>query len=102
MLGPSRAAQIVGLKAYDPADPTSLSQARIGGVDDLRALLVRIGTDAVWRAPSRDVARRWETRGGKVWVGEWTRGMSYRMIQGGLCRDGMVCHEVSRSEVLAF
>lgn len=82
---------------YDINNPISLNQARLTGIDDMRAMLIRMGTDAVWRSPIRDFARMWTQRGeGDVWMGEWQRGERYPSNTGGnICRQGVVCHEVS-------
>lgn len=82
---------------YDINSPISLNQARLAGIDDMRAMLIRMGTDAVWRSPIRDFARMWTQRGGgDVWMGEWQRGERYPSNTGGnICRQGVVCHEVS-------
>ncbi|KAG7562092.1 hypothetical protein FFLO_02471 [Filobasidium floriforme] len=80
---------------YDINNPISLNQARLAGIDDMRAMLIRMGTDAVWRSPIRDFARMWTQRGeGDVWMGEWQRGERYPSNAGGnICRQGVVCHE---------
>lgn len=82
---------------YDINNPISLNQARLAGIDDMRAMLIRMGTDAVWRSPIRDFARMWTQRGeGDVWMGEWQRGERYPSNAGGnICRQGVVCHEVN-------
>lgn len=67
------------------------------GPDEFRHTLERLVTDGVWRCANRDFAGRWAAQGGNVWVGEWTKGVSYISNQaGGYCSQGdRVCHEVS-------
>lgn len=67
------------------------------GEDEFRQTFERLVSDGVWRCPSRDFAGRWAEQGGKVWVGEWTKGVGYASnVGGGYCgQQGRVCHEVS-------
>ncbi|KAI9632736.1 Alpha/Beta hydrolase protein [Dioszegia hungarica] len=65
------------------------------GEDEFRQTFERLVSDGVWRCPSRDFAGRWAEQGGKVWVGEWTKGVGYASnVGGGYCgQQGRVCHE---------
>ena len=57
-------------------------------------------TDGTWRCPNRQVARSWAGAGGKVWVGEWTKGETYPTNANfGYCTsNGRVCHEARRTK----
>lgn len=86
LVGPERAGVIVSSGAYPLGK----------GSDTFRETFERIVTDGVWRCSARDTARKWARDGGRVWVGEWTKGSSYVSNQGGgYCSEkGRVCHEV--------
>lgn len=87
---------------YNLSNPDSLVQAKLKGVDPLRSMLVRLGTDAIWRCPLRDVATRWTRAGGRVWVGEWVRGKTYVSNKWAtICKGQVVCHEVSCKSCLS-
>lgn len=66
------------------------------GGDIFRETFEKIISDGIWRSPARQVGREWAKNGGKVWVGEWTKGKGYVSNQaGGYCAEkGRVCHEV--------
>jgi carboxylesterase type B len=63
--------------------------------DDVRPLMVTIGTDGAWRCPSYAFSRSWASRGGNVWVGEFTVGATYPANAGiNFCTtNGAVCHQ---------
>ena len=70
---------------------------RLGtGGDTFRETFEKIVTDGIWKCPARQAGREWAKNGGKVWVGEWTKGRAYVSNQdGGYCSEkGRVCHEV--------
>jgi hypothetical protein len=66
------------------------------GEDTFRETFEKIVTDGIWRCPARQVGREWAKNGGRVWVGEWTKGKGYVSNQGGgyCSAKGRVCHEV--------
>ena len=89
-VGPDRAGQLVQSSEY--ALGTS-------GDDVFRQTFERLVTDGVWRCPSRDFGKRWADAGGKVWVGEFTKGVGYVSNEGGsYCQGDRVCHEVCPSQ----
>lgn len=53
-------------------------------------------TDGVWRCLSQAFGKEWAKNGGRVWVGEWTKGVTYESNKGGeyCSQKGRVCHEV--------
>ena len=63
--------------------------------DDARPNLVVIATDSAWRCPDYTFARKWASRGGNVWVGEFTVGATYPVnAQFSYCTsNGAVCHQ---------
>ncbi|WVF65861.1 hypothetical protein IAT40_000598 [Kwoniella sp. CBS 6097] len=97
-VNPDRAKVISASSRYalPPADsPTPTGLYGAGG-DLFRETYERAATDGIWRCPNRDVARSWSRAGGKVWVGEWTKGATYPTNQQdeGYCKQkGRVCHE---------
>jgi hypothetical protein len=60
-------------------------------------------TDGIWKCPVRQVGREWAKNGGRVWVGEWTKGKEYASNRGGgyCSQKGRVCHEVSTDQTTA-
>ncbi|WVQ93495.1 hypothetical protein IAU59_000569 [Kwoniella sp. CBS 9459] len=81
--------------ALPPTDSSADGVYGPGG-DLFRETYERAATDGIWRCPNRDVARSWSRAGGKVWVGEWTKGATYPINEqsGGYCKQrGRVCHE---------
>jgi len=68
----------------------------IDGADGIRIAAEILLTDAVWRCPTRSVATQLAAKGSKVYIGEWTRGISYTYNNKGYCtQPGVVCHGVS-------
>jgi hypothetical protein len=67
-----------------------------GGDDAFRETFERMVTDGIWKCPVRQVGREWAKNGGRVWVGEWTKGKEYASNRGGgyCSRKERVCHEV--------
>lgn len=64
--------------------------------DGLRDSLEKLATDAAFRCPNRELARRYAGAGGKVFVGEFEQGVSYSSTTEGYCGlEGVVCHSVS-------
>ncbi|PBK82383.1 alpha/beta-hydrolase [Armillaria gallica] len=61
---------------------------------DARDLLVKLGTDYVWRCPDWTMARNWASNGGAVYVGLFTVGAHYYSNANiPFCQeDGAVCH----------
>lgn len=93
LVGPARAEAIIRSRLY-PLPPASGAQT---DDDAFREVFERIVTDGIWKCPSIDAATQWAKAGGKVWVGEWTTGVTYpsNQAEGGYCRKpGVVCHEV--------
>lgn len=68
----------------------------INGSDGLRTSIEHVGTDAAFRCVNRELARRYAGAGGKIWVGEFEKGVSYTFNREGYCKlDGVACHSVS-------
>lgn len=69
------------------------------GDDAFRETFERIVSDGVWRCSARDFAKEWAKNGGRVWAGEWTKGISYESNKGGgyCSQKGRVCHEVRQT-----
>lgn len=63
--------------------------------DDIRPDLVTIGTDGAWRCPNYSFARTWASKGGNIWVAEYTLGSTYPVNAGfEFCTTGgHVCHQ---------
>ena len=66
------------------------------GADGFRETFEKIVSDGLWRCSARDTARAWAKSGGRVWLGEWTKGTTYESNKGGgyCSQSGRVCHEV--------
>jgi len=64
-------------------------------IDDIRPELVVVCTDGAWRCPNYSLARSWASRGGNVWVGEFTVGATYPTNDAiSFCTtNGTVCHQ---------
>ncbi|WVR03752.1 hypothetical protein IAU60_000747 [Kwoniella sp. DSM 27419] len=93
-IDPARAAMVTSSRRY--ALPCSKDSGYGSDGDTFRETYERAATDGTWRCPNRDVAAMWAKHGGKVWVGEWTKGVTYPDNQqtGGYCaQKGRVCHE---------
>lgn len=61
--------------------------------DGLRQGLEIAITDAVWRCATRAVGHQWASRGGRIWIGEWNRGIQYTFDDGTYCSgNNVVCH----------
>ncbi|WRT65766.1 uncharacterized protein IL334_002715 [Kwoniella shivajii] len=92
-VGSTRAAQLSSSSEYFLSD-TGGGYGE--GGDEFRVTYENAATDGIWRCPNRDVAGQWYLNGGKVWVGEWTKGVTYpdNQVDDGYCRQrGRVCHE---------
>ncbi|OCF40049.1 hypothetical protein I317_06124 [Kwoniella heveanensis CBS 569] len=105
IVNPDRAKIITSSAQYALPSVNSSSEAGVYGQggDMFRETYERAATDGIWRCPNRDVARAWSRAGGKVWVGEWTKGATYPTNQqsGGYCEQkGRVCHE--EDEILSY
>ncbi|WWC88083.1 uncharacterized protein L201_002987 [Kwoniella dendrophila CBS 6074] len=91
-VGSTRANILVESNEY--ALPTAQGYGE--GGDTFRETYERAATDGIWKCASREAARQWSQNGGRVWVGEWTKGDSYPINQenNGYCREkGRICHE---------
>lgn len=63
--------------------------------DDIRPELVLVTTDGAWRCPNYALAHSWASRGGNVWVGEFTVGATYpsNTAYSFCTTNGAVCHQ---------
>nr|XP_031858475.1 uncharacterized protein CI109_006120 [Kwoniella shandongensis]KAA5525547.1 hypothetical protein CI109_006120 [Kwoniella shandongensis] len=92
LVGPQRAKSVVSNSHY--ALPNQTGYGARG--DTFRESFDKAVTDGIWKCPNRDVASKWATAGGKVWVGEWEQGATYpgNADDGSYCStQGRVCHE---------
>ncbi|BEJ16038.1 hypothetical protein CspHIS471_0506430 [Cutaneotrichosporon sp. HIS471] len=64
----------------------------VPGPDGMRTSLEIPLTDAVWRCISLAVGQKYAAAGGKVYVGEWTKGTGFNAPGGYCSRPGAVCH----------
>lgn len=89
LLGSTRASTL--LSSGSPyALPTSDSTG-----DIMRQTLERTITDGAWRCPARTLANAYAAAGGTVYVGEWTKGVTFptnAVGSGAYCTGGVVCH----------
>lgn len=61
--------------------------------DGLREALEVGITDVVWRCATRAIGHEWARQGGKIWIGEWNRGIQYTFDNGTYCSgNNVVCH----------
>ncbi|WVW80223.1 hypothetical protein I302_102201 [Kwoniella bestiolae CBS 10118] len=90
-INPDRASIVSSSGEY--ALPNSLGYGE--GGDLFRETYEKAATQGIWACPNRDVAERWSRNGGKVWVGQWNKGVTYPSNAGeGYCTlQGTVCHE---------
>jgi hypothetical protein len=74
------------------------------GDDAFRETFERLVSDGIWRCSARSAGREWAKNGGKVWVGEWTKGKTYDSNKdSGYCTaNGRVYHEVRTSSLWAY
>ncbi|TRM59289.1 Alpha/Beta hydrolase protein [Schizophyllum amplum] len=73
---------------------TNSSYYSTDGVDDVRSVLEKLGTDSIWRCPAWTLARLWAGAGANAYVGVYTLGATYPSNAGvSECANGMVCHE---------
>ncbi|ODN93444.1 hypothetical protein L198_05309 [Cryptococcus wingfieldii CBS 7118] len=96
LIGTSRATSLVSSEYYSlPAINSTSSTAPYGpSGDTFRETFERAVTDGIWKCANVDVANKWASAGGKVWVGEWREGVTYPDNESGYCTgDGIVCHE---------
>jgi carboxylesterase type B len=95
--GPSDFGWISEILYGSPRDAAVESQYQVAEevTDDIRPGLVVIGTDGAWRCPNYSLARAWASRGGNVWVGEFTLGATKEDNANiSFCTtNGTVCHE---------
>ncbi|KAL0252305.1 hypothetical protein I308_101694 [Cryptococcus tetragattii IND107] len=93
LVGTDRAAALVSSPYYAlPSTNSSDSYGPDG--DTFRETFERAVTDGTWKCPNRDAALKWKEAGGKIWVGEWTQGVSYPDNDSGYCqKTAVVCHE---------
>lgn len=90
LAGEQRAKKILQSKTYLLPAEDGLGKSG----DEFRMAVERVGTDLAWRCASREFARAWSSAGGRVWVAEWHKGVSYLSNVGdGFCH-GKACHEV--------
>ncbi|KAG7451620.1 alpha/beta-hydrolase [Guyanagaster necrorhizus] len=82
LLGADRAATVVSSSYYQSNE------------SDARDLLVKLGTDYVWRCPDWTMARNWVNNGGSAFVGLFTVGAHYYSNANiPFCQEeGAVCH----------
>ncbi|KAG8879925.1 hypothetical protein FRB97_001279 [Tulasnella sp. 331] len=93
-VGDTRGAPLNASTFYNPCLP-GLVQPYVQNGDVLREALDRYGTDALWRCPNWDLARRLAGQGWTVYVGTFEAGATYPSNAGiDLCLEpGMTCHE---------
>lgn len=92
--GESRSAVIMNSSFYTPA-AVGFADATSAAID-ARVQLEVLGTDQVWRCPIWSFAREFAAAGGTVYVGEYTRGVTYPSNADiDFCAQGgtHVCHE---------
>ncbi|KAK8861641.1 hypothetical protein IAR55_002464 [Kwoniella newhampshirensis] len=92
LIGSDRAKALQNSATYALPNQTGFGQDG----DTFREYFERATTDGTWRCANRDAAAKWASAGGKVWVGEWTQGVTYpdNGGQGDYCTTkGRVCHE---------
>lgn len=85
LLNAERGKQVIDSGLYQVSNAT----------DGLRDSLEKLATDAAFRCPTRELARRYAGAGGKVYVGEWEKGFAFSHVTGYCKLDGAVCHSVS-------
>jgi carboxylesterase type B len=95
---PSAYFDYIGGELYGPARTVQIESfyhVIEEDTDDIRPELVVIGTDAVWRCPNYAFAHNWASRGGNVWVAEYTVGATYPSnAEISFCTtNGAVCHQ---------
>lgn len=96
-LPPSYYGYVANILYGSPRDAQIDSQYQVAedNTDDIRPDLVVVGTDGAWRCPTYTFARSWASRGGNVWVGEFTVGATKAdNADISFCTaGGAVCHE---------
>ncbi|KAK0223739.1 alpha/beta-hydrolase [Armillaria fumosa] len=87
-------AVVSGLLGVDRTTTVASSGYYQSNASDARHLLVKLGTDYVWRCPDWTMARNWASNGGAVYVGLFTVGAHYYSNANiPFCQeDGAVCH----------
>ena len=86
-LGTSRASTVLGSQRY--------TVQTLGGVDDARPSLEKMGTDYLWKCSSWTFSRTWASKGGPAYVGMYVLGATYP-TNGGIpfcTSNGAVCHQ---------
>ncbi|WWD05609.1 hypothetical protein V865_003690 [Kwoniella europaea PYCC6329] len=90
-IGSERAEILSSSEEYGLPNATGYGE----GGDVFKETYERAATEGTWTCPNRDVAKRWSRNGGKVWVGQWNKGVTYPSNKDhGYCKSkGKVCHE---------
>nr|XP_019001775.1 uncharacterized protein I203_05482 [Kwoniella mangroviensis CBS 8507]OCF65236.1 hypothetical protein I203_05482 [Kwoniella mangroviensis CBS 8507] len=90
-IGAERAEILSSSREYGLPNATGYGE----GGDVFREKYERAATEGIWTCPNRDVAEQWSRNGGKVWVGQWNKGVTYPSNDNnGYCKSkGRDCHE---------